>query len=215
MKHLVIIGAGGFGREVYNTAIESIGYGIEFDVKGFIDNIYDEVGHPGYPPLLSKIVDYEIEKDDVFICALGDVNYKKKFCELIISKGGEFITFIHKTAYISMNTTLGKGCIVLADARIHCDVTIGNFVTVQPKAVIGHDVVIEDWCHINAFADCGGASHLEEGVTLHTNSFILPKVRMGAFSVLGAGSVANRNVKPGAVLFGVPARELPVPKINK
>ncbi len=35
MRNLLIIGAGGFGREVYNSALESIGYGKDFIVKGF------------------------------------------------------------------------------------------------------------------------------------------------------------------------------------
>ena len=35
MKNLLIIGARGFGREIYNLALESIGYGTEFTIKGF------------------------------------------------------------------------------------------------------------------------------------------------------------------------------------
>lgn len=214
MKHLIIIGARGFGREVFNTARESLGYGVEFDIIGYLDDKNDALNNfQGYPPILDSVENYCPKKGDVFICALGDVKYKKKYTQLILDKGGEFITLIHKTAYISMNTIIGKGCIVLADARIHCDVKIGNFVTIQPKAIIGHDVIIEDWCHINAFADCGGGSYLEEGVTLHTTSFVFPKVRMGAYSVLGAGSVANRNVRMNAVVFGVPAKELMLPRV--
>lgn len=211
MRHLVIIGAGGFGREVFNSAMESIGYGLDFDIKGFIDNVYEEIKQPEYPPILSKIEEYNIQKDDVFVCAIGDVTYKKKYSEYILNKGGQFINLIHKTAYISKNVVLGIGCLILADSRIHCDVKIGNHVTIQPKAIIGHDVIIEDWCLINALADCGGASYLEEGVTLHTTCFVLPQKRMGAYSTLGAGSVAVRSLPPYSVAFGVPAKVLPLP----
>ena len=38
MKHLIIIGAGGMGRTMYDMARESVGYGIEYDIRGFIDD---------------------------------------------------------------------------------------------------------------------------------------------------------------------------------
>ncbi len=214
MKHLLIIGARGFGREIYNSALESIGYGVEFDVKGFLDEKADALdGFEGYPQIIGPVETYVPQEDDVFVCALGDVKYKIKYSCMILDKGGEFITLIHQSAYISRNVKIGKGCLILADSRIHCDVTIGNYVTIQPKAVIGHDVVVEDWCMINAFADCGGMAYMEEGATLHTHSFLLPKKRIGAYAVLGACSLATRNVKPGTVVVGVPAKELPLPKM--
>ncbi len=215
MKHLIIITAGGFGREIYDLATEAVGYQTDFVIKGFIDDNLQALDRfNGYPPILGSVDDYQIFKDDVFVCAVGSVKTKKKLTEKIIAKGGEFYTLISKSASISkMNVQIGKGCIICADARLHCEVKVGNHVTIQPKAILGHDVVVEDWCLINAFADCGGASHLEEGATMHTTSFLLPEKRMGAYSTLGAGSVAIRNIKPGAIMLGVPAKEVPVPQV--
>lgn len=214
MKHLIIIGARGFGREVYCSACESVGYGVEFDIKGYLDDKADALdGYNDYPPILGAVETYAIEPDDVFVCALGEVKWKKHYSQLILDKGGEFITLIHKTAYVGKNTTIGKGCLLLAGCRLHCDVTVGNYVTIQPYAILGHDVTVADWCLINAFADCGGFSRMEEGATLHTTSFLLPKKKMGAYSTLGAGSVAVRNVKEGTVVLGVPAKELLLPKM--
>ena len=214
MKNLLIIGARGFGREMFNSATESHGYGAEFAIKGFLDDKTDALdGFEGYPPIIGTVEGYDPQEDDVFICALGDVHYKVKYTKMMLEKGGEFITLIHKSAYVSKNVKIGKGCLILADTRIQCDATIGNYVTIQPKAVIGHDAVVEDWCMINALADCGGASHMEEGATLHTCSFLLPKKRIGAYAVVGACSLAARNVKPGTVVLGVPAKELALPKM--
>ena len=213
MKELVIIGAGGFGREIYNTAMECEEYGSSYTIKGFIDNLYEKMEYTGYPPILGRIDDYIPQENDVFVCALGDVKWKKRYVQMILDKGGKFITLIHKTAYISKNVKIGQGCLILADTRIQCDAKVGDYVTIQPKAIIGHDVVIEDWCMINAFADCGGASYLEEGATLHTHSFIMPTKRVGANAVIGACSFAVRNVKPNTVVLGVPAKELALPKM--
>ena len=66
MKHLIIIGAGGMGRCLYNLARESKGYLEEFDVKGFIDdNLKALDGFENYPPVLSSIKDYQPQTDDV------------------------------------------------------------------------------------------------------------------------------------------------------
>jgi sugar O-acyltransferase (sialic acid O-acetyltransferase NeuD family) len=214
MKHLVIIGAGGYSREIYNYALDSRGYGTEFDVKGFLDDNKTDIGHPNYPPILGTLDGYPIGDDDVFTCAIGDVKTKKKCCEKILQRGGKFMNLISNEAYIGMNVKMGNGCIICPTARVHCDVTLGDFVTIQPYAVLGHDVTLGDWCHINAFADCGGASTLEDEVTVHTHSFILPLLRAGKGSTIGTGSIVIKNVKENETVFGNPARTLPLPKVN-
>jgi sugar O-acyltransferase (sialic acid O-acetyltransferase NeuD family) len=212
MKQLIIIGAGGFGREVYNSAIESNGYGEDFLIKGFIDdNIHKLDNFEGYPPILSTIDEYMPQPDDVFSCAIGNVKTRKLLSLKIIWKGGIFITLIHKLAYISKNVKMGNGCIILAGARIHCDVTIGNHVIMQPYSITGHDVKVGDWSLLNAYADCGGGSVLGELVTLHTTSFILPLSVLEDEATVGAGSVVLRKVAKGITVFGVPAKPVLTP----
>ncbi len=217
MKHLLIIGARGFGREIYNSACESIGYGIDFDIKGFLDDKADALdGKDGYPPIISSVEDYQVQKDDVFACALGEVQYKEKYCKMILEKGGVFISLIHKDAYIcKQNTTIGTGCLILAGARVHCDAQIGDFVTMQPYSIVGHDITVGDWCHINAHVVIGGTSKIAPRVTLHTTSFVVPKSIIEEGATVGAGSVAMRRVKAGQTVFGVPAKPVIVPQIGK
>lgn len=214
MKNLIILCAGGFGREMYMHALDAIGYKEHFVVKGFLDDNLNKLdGFTGYPPIIGNIKDYQPQPNDLFVCAVGDVKTKKRITELILSKGGKFLTLICKDVKIGPNVVIGEGTVILSGAHIHCDVKIGNHVTIQPLAILGHDVIVEDWCLINALADCGGASYLEEGATLHTTSFVLPLKRVGAYAVVGAGSVAARNVKPKTVVMGVPAKELILPSI--
>lgn len=214
MKNLIIIGAGGYGREIFDFAHDSKGYGTEFVIKGFIDENPKALdSYRGYPPILKKVSEYEPEENDVFICAIGSVKPKKKCCEIILNKGGQFISLISNRAYVSSyNTKIGKGCIICPDSRVHCDVTIGDFVTLQPNAVLGHDVKVGNWCHINDYADCGGATHIGDEVTIHTHSFILPGFKVEKGATIGAGSIVVRNVKEEVVMFGNPARPLPLPK---
>lgn len=78
MKKLIIIGARGFGREVFSLATRSIGYNEEFSIKGFLDSKSDVLDEfENYPPIIGSVEDYEIQEDDVFVCALGSVKWKK------------------------------------------------------------------------------------------------------------------------------------------
>lgn len=210
MKHLLIIGARGFGREIYNLAISSIGYLEEFDIKGYLDDNSDALcGYEGYPPILCSVENYQIEKDDVFICALGSVIYKKKYVNVILNKGGKFINLIHKSVEIGSNTILGKGCVFSYNVNISCDVIIGDFVTLQPYTEIGHDAVIGNYCHLNTYSFLGGYSRIGELVEMHTGSFLHPHKSICNNVVVGAGAYVFQNIKKeGITVIGNPAHEL-------
>lgn len=209
MKQLLIIGAKGYGREIYHLAKESKGYGTEFDIKGYLDDKADALdGYNGYPKILGPVENYDINDDDVFICALGDVIYKKKYVDIILAKGGKFINLIHKNACIRPNSTIGKGCIVCQNAIISCDVRIGDFVTLQPFVVIGHDAIIGDFCHLNTYSFMGGFAKLEDMVTLHTSAVMLPHAKAENGSIVGASSVVIKKVKAGTTVYGNPAVRL-------
>lgn len=207
MKNLIIIGARGFGRVVYNIAAACIQAGAELQIKGFLDDKKDAlVGYDGYPPILSSVEDYHIEEHDVFVCALGDVKPKQMYVQKILDKGGDFITLVSPHADVMMNVHLGKGCIVGVGTNIGCDTTIGDFVTILGHAVVGHDVVVEKWAHIGAKTFIGGNAKIEEGATMQTGAILVPKKTIGKNATVGAGSVVIRNVKEGITVFGNPAQ---------
>ena len=208
---MYIIGARGFGREIYNLALETEAYGTEYVIAGFLDDKSDALdGYYGYPPIVSSVENYIPKKNDVFICALGDVIYKKKYIELILSKGGNFINLKHKDAYISNNVKLGNGCIFCAYSRISCDIEIGDFNTFQPFSLAGHDVRIGNYCHFNTYAFMGGFVEIGNNVTLHTGAIIHPHKKVGNNSIVGAGAVVIRNVRDNVTVYGNPAIKLKI-----
>ena len=214
MKHLIIIGARGFGREVYNTALESIGYGVDFDIKGFLDDKLDALdSFEGYPAIISSVENYTPESDDVFICALGEVKWKKYYTQMILDKGGDFITLIHKQASISKNVKVGLGSIICNQSIVSCDVNIGKFSTIQPHVLIGHDNTIGEYCQINSNSTIGGNVNIGDFVTIHTSAVILPKAKIGELAIVGAGSVVLRSVPTNTTVFGNPAKKIPLPKV--
>ena len=190
---------------------DCIGYQTQYDVKGFLDDKTDALdGMSGYPPIIDSVEHYEPSTDDVFICALGDVNWKKHYSEIILSKNGAFINLIHKYSTISSNTKIGKGCIVADNVDISCDISIGDFVTFQSYAIVGHDAQIGDYCHLGCRSFMGGYSELGNMTTIQTGSIILPHVKVGDNCVVGAGSVVIRKVKNGNTVFGNPAKRLDI-----
>jgi sugar O-acyltransferase (sialic acid O-acetyltransferase NeuD family) len=209
MKNLIIIGAGGYGREVYNLAIQCSEYGVDFVIKGFLDDNPNSLdGFDGYPGIIDSVKNYEIQKDDVFTCAIGTVKTKKYCVELILSKGGEFINLIHPTTIFNSNVKLGIGLIVFMYSNISNDCSISDFVTIQGFAGIGHDSKIGKWCHLNAYSFMGGFAILEEEVCLNTRATVLPNITVRKEATVGAMSLVIRNVKEGTTVFGVPAMKL-------
>ena len=209
MKNLLIIGARGTGRELYGFREDFIGYNETFVIKGFLDDdkhILD--GFDGYPPILSSVEDYVIQENDVFICALGDPQMKRKYIEIILKKGGAFISLLSKSLVLSQtNRKFGKGCIILCHTGIDADTEIGDFVTMLPGVLIGHDAIIEDYCVLDCHVFCGGGSRIKKGALLYTGTKILPHKTVGEYAVVNAGSIVARDVPDGATVMGVPAQE--------
>ena len=211
MKHLVIIGARGFGREVFESFMESDDFvSGNIDVKGFLDDNEDSlVGLAGeWPPILGSVEDYEIESDDVFFCALGDSHWRKHYAEIIEKKGGHFINIIHRTALISPNALIGNGCIIGGYTSISTNVTVGNYVMIQPFCNFGHDVSIGDYCSIESYVFLGGYVSIGELSTMHTKSSVVPHKTIGRECEVGIGSVVMRNFKDGVRVFGIPAKKM-------
>jgi sugar O-acyltransferase (sialic acid O-acetyltransferase NeuD family) len=209
MKNLIIIGARGYGREVYNLALQCEGYQKEYQVKGFLDDKADALtDFENYPKIIGTVEDYVIQENDIFCCALGSVQWKKHYIELIESKGGRFVNLIHPTVIIDSNVKLGTGLIVFMYSNISNDCTLNDFVTIQGFVAIGHDTKIGKWCHINAYSFTGGYATLEDEVTLNTRATVLPSVIVRKGATVGAASLVIRNVKENTTVFGVPAKKI-------
>lgn len=208
MKNLIIIGAGGMGRTLYSNALESVGYGEKFVVKGFIDdNLQALDGFENYPPVIETIRDYQPQADDVFVSSIGGES-RKKCMEEIISRGGEFMELIHKTARIYTNAKLGKGNFIGAYSVIGNDAVVGDYNMIQSYTVIGHDAKIGSWNRIDTHVTCVGGIVIEDEVNIHTSAIISHNVRVESGAHVGALSFVIRKVKAGTTVMGIPAKKL-------
>lgn len=209
MKHLIILGAGGMGRQVLSFAKTCDGFEKEYDIKGFLDdNIEAMKDFPGYPPVLGTVDNYKVETDDVFFNSIGDVQSKKRCINKILAKGGDFITLVHPTAQVSPGTKIGKGCMIGSLVGIGVETTIGDFCLIQSKATIGHDVHIADYARIDCNVVLIAGVYVGNDVCIHTSSVINHNVKIADGATVGAMSFVIRNVKAGQTVFGNPAKKI-------
>ena len=208
MKHLVIIGAGGMGRTMFDMACESIGYGETYDIHGFIDdNTHALDSFPNYPSMLGTISDYQPQPDDIFICSIGGIS-RRKCMEEIISRGGRFLTMIHKTARLGTNVHIGDGTVIGAFTSIGADARVGKCNLIQSYTVIGHDSRIGDWNRIDTHVTLVGGTIVEDEADIHTAAMISHNVTIESRSRVAACSFVIRRVRTGTTVMGNPAKRL-------
>ena len=211
MKNLIIIGAGGFGREMFAAAREAVGYGETFRIKGFLDgNVSALDGFSGYPGIIGSPETYAIEEGDVFVTALGSISARRRCAAMIEERGGRFIPIVHRSASLGPNVTVGDGSFVAHNAVLTADISVGRHSCVFHGSVIGHDTVLEDFTHVYSLVSVGGSVRIREGAAVFPGARIVPRIEIGEGSVVGIGSAVVRSVASGTTVFGVPARRIEV-----
>jgi sugar O-acyltransferase (sialic acid O-acetyltransferase NeuD family) len=215
-KKLVIMGAGGFGREVHAWLLDAIRNGscgptsdTVWEIAGFIDDVSGALDDfPGRPPILSKIDDYEPSPDSYLVCAIANPTIKKELTTKLLAKGAKFFTLIHTSVVIGTNVEIGVGSVICPMTVLSTDLVVGDFVTINSACTVGHDSEIANYSTLSGHCDVTGGVKLREGAFLGSHAVIIPRVTVGEYAVVGAGSVVIRKVAPGITVFGVPAKRL-------
>jgi sugar O-acyltransferase (sialic acid O-acetyltransferase NeuD family) len=207
-KQLLIIGAGGFGREVLEYAKDIAKVtDVEWEIGGFLDDDLNVLDNYSYEhKVIGTIKDHKISDKYVYFCAIGAPKTKLSIGRAFLEKGANFINMIHPSAYVASSCKMGSKVILCPDAKATTDVTLGNFVAVDVSSVCSHDSVIGDGCTISHFCDLTGFSTLGEGVFLGSGVSVCPGVKVGDYATIGAGSVVLHDVGNNELAFGTPAK---------
>ena len=208
MKEVYILGAGGFGREVYGWLLDYPEFGRSLRFGGFLDD--DPGALDGFEleaGIVGSIRDYVPKVSHALVCGIGRVDLKRRICQPLREAGAEFPTLVHPTAVVGRNVRLGTGVVLCPRVTLTCDIEVGDFVMINCHSSAGHDVSVGAWSTISAHCDLTGHTVVEEAVFMGSGVSVIPGKRVGREAVVGAGSVVIRSVAAGKKVFGNPARE--------
>jgi len=204
MDRVYVYGAGGHGRVVADILL-SVGS----EVAGLIDD-----GKPTGMALISSIkvvggrdwIAANASMSSIRVAlGIGDNTIRRKIAEYCAGLGCELVTAIHPSAIVSRFAKIDSGAVVMAGAIINPGATISRGAVVNTAAVIDHDAVVEEFAQVMPNATMAGGAHLGAEASLGTGASMIPSVRVGARSTIGAGAVVVRDIPDRVVAVGVPA----------
>jgi UDP-2-acetamido-3-amino-2,3-dideoxy-glucuronate N-acetyltransferase len=125
--------------------------------------------------------------------------------------------------HISGGAQIGRNCSFGQNVFVGNRVVIGNNCKVQNNVSVYDNVTLEDdvFCgpsmvFTNVYNPRSAVSRKDDyrntlvkrGVTLGANCTVVCGTTLGEYAFVGAGAVINRDVKPYALMAGVPARQI-------
>lgn len=206
MKDLVIVGAGGLGREVVWLINRINHVKPTWNLIGFVDDNNRLHGSviSGYPVLGSCSWLREQMNEIYAVCAIGFSKVRKA----VISKleGIKFATLIDPSVVMSNRIQIGEGCIIGAGSILTVDIVIGNYIIINPGCTVGHDAVLKDYVSLYPGVNISGNTLLEDCVEMGTGSQIIQGLKVGEGTIVGAGSVVVRDLPDECTAVGCPAK---------
>ena len=205
MKEIVIVGAGGFGREVL-ALLRTVNH--DWLVIGFADDLIPVGTKIGGLEVLSNIESLKTWSQPLgVVIAIGNPRTRKAIYDSLSQcRGTWFPNIISPNAVLMGDISLGEGNIVCAGAILTTDIQIGSFNIINLSCTIGHDVRIADFCTMAPMVSLSGYTRLETGVDLGTKATVIPGRAIGQWSVIGAGGVVISDIAAHSTAVGVPAR---------
>lgn len=157
-------------------------------------------------PVLGQIARRAQVPHDSLIIAIGDNQTRRRLAGELCADGTPLARAIHPAAVIANGVGIGPGVMICARAVINPGATIGANVIVNTASTIDHHSRVGDHVHIAPGVCTGGDVQIDEGAFVGIGATVMPQRRVGAWSIVGAASLVQRDIPPGTVAFGVPAQ---------
>lgn len=209
-ERVVILGAGGHGRVVLETA-QAAG----LDVLGVLDRRAAELGSDvlGVPVLGSDDrLDIAAEGGATHyllgVGHLGDTSVRRRLAAAAETAGLQTATAVHPTACVSPSASLARGVVVLPHAVVHTQAKLAEHVIVNTGAIVEHDDELGPHVHLATAATLAGEVRVGADTLLGARAVVRQGIRIGRGCILGAGAVVVKHVGDHGTLAGNPAKPL-------
>ncbi|MCL5037667.1 MAG: acetyltransferase [Chloroflexi bacterium] len=202
---VVVLGAGMHAKVVADVVMLA-GY----KVRTFLDDNEELHGKQllGIPILgsIKLLGDLHLDPNLGAIVGIGDNFAREQFYRKLIEFDFPIISAVHPSAFVNHRVYLGQGAVVMAQVAVNVGTRIGENCILNTSCSIDHDCFIGDHVHIAPGAVLGGSVHVDDFALVGLGSSILPEIKIGKRSVVGAGSVVVEDVADNTVVAGAPAR---------
>lgn len=199
MNRLLIIGAGGHGKVIADIALK-VGY---TDISFVDDSATDSC--MGFP-VIGKCDESESFNDGKtdFIIGIGNNRVRKNIAE---KYSLNWVSLVHPSARIAVNTSIGNGTVVMAGAVINTSAVIGKHCVINTNSVVEHDNIISDYVHISPGAVLGGTVHVGENTHIGIGAAVINNIDICGNCIVGAGAVVVNAINEEGTYIGVPAKK--------
>ncbi len=210
MKKLVIVGGGGFAREIL-WLIEDInkaaaGQEAAYQVLGVISR--EGEGHmQGLPILGDDEWAFEhLDKSIRFVLAVGDSEARARIALAYLQNGLHPLRLVHPSVVMSDEVQLGAGAVICAGAVLTVNIVLGDFCLINLNATVGHDCKLGDFVTLHPGVHLSGGVEIGDLSVLGSGAVVLPGLTVGEHSIVGAGAVVTTSLDGGATYIGIPAK---------
>ena len=191
-----IIGAGGFGKEIYWSLnpVERI------NTVFFVDDEYwDNTDNKILPLSIFESDKYEV------VIAIADSYHRERIVNNL-PKTTKFFTHIHPSAQIhGEDVEIGDGSIVCAGSIITTNVKIGKHAHINLITTIGHDCVIGDYFTTAPGVQISGNEIIGDRVYFGTRSCVKQKLKICNDVVIGMNAGVVKDIVEPGTYVGTPA----------
>ena len=206
MKRLAIVGAGGHGKVVADTA-DATG---QWDEIVFFDSQWPQRQRVADWAVLGNDDRLILDRDTFAgaVVAIGHNLARWQWQLRLQHHGVRLATVVHPTAWVSPRATVGQGTVIFAGAVVQAGAHLGQACIINTGASVDHDCVLGHASHLSPGARLGGTVTLGERCWIGVGASVRNNLTLGSDCTVGVGAAVIASAGDALTLVGVPARPL-------